>query len=100
PTPIAEVTTPEILVLLHDPIVLTSGIRVVAALYVLLAALILMPVIRRAMRLSTHFDACADALTLCGGRIDAHFVELARTLSPFSGRAGRQSDPASMIPPK
>jgi hypothetical protein len=34
------------------------------------------------MRLSAHFDACADALVLNGGTIDDRCLELIRTLSP------------------
>jgi hypothetical protein len=49
---------------------------------VLLAGLILGSVIRRAMRLTTHVDACADALTLTGGSANDRFIELVRTLSP------------------
>ena len=59
------------------------------------AGLILGAIIRRAMRLTTHLDACADALTLSGGTAGAHFLELVRTLSPSGGppmelQAGRQ----------
>jgi photosystem II stability/assembly factor-like uncharacterized protein len=75
----------------HDPMLLTSVNRIGATIYVLLAALILMAIIRRAMRLTTHLDACADALELNGGATDARFIELVRTLSPWA------SDPASMV---
>jgi hypothetical protein len=79
---------------------LTSVNRIGAVIYVLLAAMIVGAVIRRAMRLSGHFDACADALTLTGGTIDDRFLELARTLSPSTTRSVRQSEPASMMSPK
>jgi len=68
--------------LLHDPMVLTSINRIGITAFVLLAGLILGSVIRRAMRLTTHVDACADALTLTGGSANDRFIELVRTLSP------------------
>jgi hypothetical protein len=89
---------PGLVILANDPMFLTSLNRVGIALYVLLSVAILALVIRRAARLSGHYDACADALTLSGGVADEHFVSLAQTLSPLRGKG--QSAPASMISPK
>jgi hypothetical protein len=71
-----------IVVLLRDPMVLTLVNRVGIAAFVLLAGLILGSIIRRAMRLTMHIDACADALTLSDGSGNERFIELLRTLSP------------------
>ena len=65
----------------HDPLFLASVNRIVIALYVVLTALSLGAVVRRAMRLSMHVDACADALILCNGVTGDRFLELARTLT-------------------
>ncbi len=70
-----------ILTLAHDPAVLTSVNRAAISVYVLLAALILAGLIRRATRLTMHLDACADALVLNGSAGNAEYIALVRTLS-------------------
>jgi photosystem II stability/assembly factor-like uncharacterized protein len=77
-----------ILAMAHDPMVLTSINRAAISVYVLLAALILAGLIRRATRLASHLDACADALVLNGSAGNAEYIALARTLS-LTGRIPR-----------
>jgi len=70
-----------ILTLAHDPAILTGVNRAAISVYVLLAALVLAGLIRRATRLTAHLDACADALVLNGTAGNAEYIALVRTLS-------------------
>jgi hypothetical protein len=72
----------------HDPAFLAAVNRAGITVFVLGSALILGAIVRRAMRLTTQLDACADALTLCRGTVDARFHDLMRALSP-SGQLPR-----------
>jgi hypothetical protein len=65
----------------HDPMILASVNRAAISVYVLLAALILAGLTRRATRLTAHLDACADALALNGTGSNADYIALVRALS-------------------
>jgi hypothetical protein len=68
--------------------VLTIATRAGVTVFVLLAVLILARIVNRAIRLTLHLDACADALAMNGGYADDRFIELVHALSPF-GRIPR-----------
>jgi hypothetical protein len=68
--------------LLNNPMFLSNLNRVGITIYAFFAVTIIVAVYRYSMRLSTHYDACADALELSDGSIDARFHQLIRSLSP------------------
>jgi photosystem II stability/assembly factor-like uncharacterized protein len=80
----------DILALARDPMLLTIANRIGIAAFVLLASLILMAIVRRAMRLTTQLEARADALALNGGVVDNRYDELVASLLPDgAARHGR-----------
>jgi hypothetical protein len=68
--------------LLNNPMFLSNLNRVGVTIYAFFAVTIILAIYRYSMRLSAHYDACADALELSDGPIDARFNHLVRSLSP------------------
>ena len=58
--------------------------RLGVTVYVFFAVTIMVAMYRYSMRLSAHYDACADALELSSGATEGRFYQLVRSLSPGS----------------
>jgi hypothetical protein len=56
--------------------------RLGITIYVFFGVTTIVAVYRYSMRLSAHYEACADALELSNGFIDARLNDLVRSLSP------------------
>jgi hypothetical protein len=56
--------------------------RIGITIYAFFAVTIIVAIYRYSMRLSAHYEACADALELSDGPIDGRFQQLVRSLSP------------------
>jgi hypothetical protein len=59
--------------LLNNPIFLSNLNRLGITIYVFFGVTIIVAIYRYSMRLSAHYEACADALELSNGFIDARF---------------------------
>jgi Photosynthesis system II assembly factor YCF48 len=70
--------------LLNNPMFLSNLNRLGVTVYVFFAVSIMVAMYRYSMRLSAHYDACADALELSSGAADGRFYQLVRSLSPGS----------------
>ena len=71
-------------VLSDRPAVRRVGKVHAVSIYAFFAVTIIVAVYRYSMRLSAHYDACADALELSDGTVDTRFHHLVRSLSPTS----------------
>jgi photosystem II stability/assembly factor-like uncharacterized protein len=81
--------------LLKNPIFLSNVNRIGITIYAFFAITILVTIYRYVMRLTAHYDACADALELSDGVLDAQFHRLVRSLSPVGVDFGKV--PASPV---
>jgi hypothetical protein len=70
--------------LLNNPMFLSNLNRLGVTVYVFFAVTIMVAMYRYSMRLSAHYDACADALELSGGSSYERLHQLIRSLSPGS----------------